>query len=71
VAGQLFHLEIGPAEAARWQAEYADEWQRYGHPSHPLVDECRRQTATMYALADRLMDNFLRLAAGPPPRSHS
>ncbi|MBN2431565.1 MAG: type 1 glutamine amidotransferase [Acidobacteria bacterium] len=63
VAGLLFHLEIGPAEAAAWTVQYADELGRHGGSFEELIHECRKHVATMFRLADRLMDNFLRLAA--------
>ena len=63
-AGVQFHLETSAAEAAKWVEAYDDELQEFGGSAVAILRRCARTEAARFHLADQLMANFLRMAAG-------
>jgi GMP synthase (glutamine-hydrolysing) len=63
-AGLQFHLETSAAEAAAWAEAYADDLQEFGGNAKAIVRRCEATEATRFHLADRLMENFLRITVG-------
>ncbi len=63
-AGVQFHLETSATEAAKWAEAYDDELQDFGGSAVAILRRCARTEAARFQLADQLMENFLRIAAG-------
>ncbi len=61
--GLQFHLEVLPADAARWSAEYAPELARVRKTASQVHAEASASEGSFRSLAGRLASNFLRLVA--------
>ena len=62
-AGVQFHLETSAAEATAWVEAYGDELQEFGGNANAIVRRCEATEVARFLLADKLMANFLRMAA--------
>jgi GMP synthase-like glutamine amidotransferase len=63
VVGVQFHLETSSSEAQAWADGYGDELVAFGKSRAEVVAECRDREQEMQVLAERLLGNFLEIAA--------
>jgi GMP synthase (glutamine-hydrolysing) len=67
--GLQFHLEVLPADAARWSAVYAPELTRAGKTDSQVYAEALASEGSFHSLARQLMSNFLRVVTSHRDRS--